>query len=114
MRRIVAVSIFVVLLVALAGAQTFRGAISGTVTDPTGGVVAAAQVKATDVATGVEHNTTTTRDGQFVFQDLPLGTYAVTVVAPGFATTTVDKVPVTAGTVYSLPVKLGIAKQTTT
>ena len=40
MKRIVLGSIFVVLIAALAGAQTFRGAINGTVTDPTGGVVA--------------------------------------------------------------------------
>src|SRR5208283_2495099 len=115
MKRIVLGSIFLVLLVAaLAGAQTFRGAISGTVTDPTGGAVANAQVKATDTATGVAHTTTTTSGGQFVFQDLPLGTYKVTVVASGFAESTTDNVPVTAGQVYSLPIKLGMAKQSTT
>src|SRR5271157_3891609 len=114
MKRIVLGSIFVLLIAALAGAQTFRGAINGTVTDPTGGVVANAQVKATDTATGVDHNTTTTSDGQFIFQDLPLGTYKVTVTASGFATHTTDNVPVTAGQVYSLPVKLGMARQSTT
>ncbi len=114
MKRIVQGLIFCVLITALAQAQTFRGAINGTVTDPTGGVVANAQVKAIDTGTSVEHTTSTTTDGQFVFQDLPLGTYKVTVTAPGFATTTTDNVPVTAGQVYSLPVKLGIAKQATT
>jgi hypothetical protein len=114
MKRMVLGLIFVVLIAALAGAQTFRGAINGTVSDPSGSVVPNAQVTATDVATGVDHKTTTTTDGQFVFQDLPLGTYKVTVVAAGFATTTTDNVPVTAGQVYSLPVKLGIAKQATT
>jgi ABC-type branched-subunit amino acid transport system permease subunit len=68
MKRIVLGSIFVVLIAVLAGAQTFRGAINGTVTDPTGGVVANAQVKASDTATGAEHTTTTTSDGQFVFR----------------------------------------------
>src|SRR5208337_14363 len=114
MKRIVLGSIFVVLIAALAGAQTFRGAISGTVTDPTGGVVPHAQVSATDTATGTEHKTTTTTDGGFVFQDLPLGTYKVTVTASGFATPTTDNVPVTAGQVYSLPIKLGMAKTATT
>ena len=68
MKRIVLGSFFVILIAALAGAQTFRGAINGTVTDPTGGVVANAQVKAIDTATGVEHTTTTTSDGQFAFR----------------------------------------------
>ena len=114
MKRIVLGSFFVILMAALAGAQTFRGAINGTVTDPTGGVVANAQVKAIDTGTSVEHTTTTTSDGAFVFQDLPLGTYKVTVRQAGFAVTTTDNVPVTAGQVYSLPVKLGLAKQSTT
>src|SRR5208283_3123331 len=114
MKRIALGSIFVVLITALAGGQTIRGAISGTVTDPAGGVVPNAQVTATDTATATEHKTTTTTDGAFVFQDLPLGTYKVTVIASGFATTTTDNVPVTAGQVYSLPVKLGLAKQATT
>src|SRR5271157_1720664 len=114
MKRIILGSIFVILIAALAGAQTFRGAINGTVTDPTGSVVPNAQVKAIDTATSVEHTTTTTSGGQFVFQDLPLGTYKVTVTASGFAVTTTDNVPVTAGQVYSLPIKLGMAKQSTT
>jgi hypothetical protein len=114
MKRIVLGSIFVALISTLAAAQTFRGAISGTVTDPSGSVVPNAQVTATDVATSIGHNTTTTSDGQFSFQDLPLGTYKVTVTAKGFATATADNVPVTAGTVYSLPVKLSIGKEATT
>jgi Carboxypeptidase regulatory-like domain len=114
MKRIVLGSIFIALMAALAGAQTFRGAISGTVTDPSGSVVPSAQVTATDVATSVEHTTTTTSDGQFSFQDLPLGTYKVSVTAKGFATATADNVLVTAGSVYSLPVKLSIGKEATT
>ncbi len=114
MKRIVLGLVLVVFFSALAGAQTFRGAINGTVTDPSGGVVPHAQVSATDTATGTEHKTTTTTDGGFVFQDLPLGTYKVTVTASGFATHTTDNVPVTAGQVYSLPIKLGMAKTATT
>src|SRR5215469_1786912 len=86
-------------------AQTFRGTINGTVTDTSGAVVPNAQVKATEVATNIDHNTVTTSDGQFAFQDVPLGSYKVTVTAAGFATTTIDKVPVVAGTIYTLPVK---------
>jgi len=114
MKRIVLGSIFVVLIAILAGAQTFRGAITGTVTDPSGGVVPSAQVTAEDIATSVEHNTATTSDGQFSFQDLPLGKYKVTVTAKGFETFTEHEVPVTAGSVYSLPVKLAIGKESTT
>ncbi len=102
-------------LMALAGqAQTFRGAINGTVTDPSGAVIPNAQVKATETATGIDHNTVTTSDGQFSFQDIQLGFYKVTVTAPGFPPFTVDKVEVVAGTIYTLPIKLSMQQQSTT
>jgi len=103
-----------VLAVGAAHAQTFRGSINGTVTDPSGGVVPNAQVKATESATGIEHTTVTTSDGQFSFQDMPLGFYKVTVTASGFPVFTVDKVEVVAGTIYTLPVKLSLQGQATT
>ncbi|HZM09105.1 MAG TPA: TonB-dependent receptor [Candidatus Limnocylindrales bacterium] len=108
------ISILVAVLAATATAQTFRGAIHGSVEDPTGGMVANAQVKATDTATGVEHATVTTSGGEFTFQDIPLGTYQVTVTASGFNKATFDKVPVTAGSIYTLPVKLSMGAEATT
>src|SRR6516162_6091888 len=106
--------LIVAVLAVAASAQTFRGAIHGSVEDPTGGVVANAQVKATDVATGVEHSTVSTSGGEFTFQDIPLGSYTVTVMAPGFAKATYDKVPVTAGSIYTMTVKLAMGQENTT
>src|SRR5215467_10993376 len=97
-----------------ANAQTFRGAINGTVTDPSGAVVPHAQVKATEVATGLDHSTVTTSDGQFAFQDIPLGAYKITVSAAGFRPFAADKVQVTAGTIYTLAVKLTLGEATST
>jgi hypothetical protein len=113
MRRLL-FAVFAMLILAVgANAQTFRGAINGTVTDPSGAVVPEAQVHAIDTATGIEHTTVTTGDGQFSFQDLPLGTYKVTVSAGGFPNNTVDNVVVTAGSIYTLTVKLTMAQQVT-
>ena len=95
-------------------AQTFRGGINGTVTDDSGAVVAGAAVEALDSATSVSHKTISSSAGTFTFQDLPLGTYLVSVSAGGFQTAKVDKVPVSAGTIYTLPVKLSIEKAATT
>src|SRR5208283_3568987 len=67
-----------------------------------------------DVATGIDHNTLATSEGQFAFQDIPLGTYKVTVTAAGFETATADNIPVTAGNVYTLTVRLAIGKESTT
>jgi Carboxypeptidase regulatory-like domain/TonB dependent receptor len=114
MKRLVLAILVVLSLAVVANAQTFRGAINGSVTDPSGASVPNAAVKATDTATGIEHNTATTSDGVFSFQDIPLGFYKVTVTATGFPVYTVDKVEVVAGTIYTLPVKLTLQQQATT
>lgn len=107
----------VVVLFSLAfstAAQTYRGAINGTVTDPSGAVIPNAEVKAKDKATDITRTTTTTSDGEFVFQDLPVGIYSVIVTASGFPEMTVDNVSVTQGSIYTLPVKLSMSQQATT
>src|ERR1700693_363920 len=113
MRRLLVSIGVVVLLVAAGYSQTFRGAINGTVSDPTGAMIAGATVKATNPATGISHDTTTTSDGQFSFQDLPLGSYKISVSAAGFNPATVDNVPVTAGSGYTVPVKMKVGTSTT-
>src|ERR1700751_3080786 len=114
MRRVLG-SIFVLTLLVAAGySQTFRGAINGTVNDPTGAMVSGANVRATNVATGVTLATTTTSDGQFAFQDIPVGTYKIAVSAGGFSSVTTDNVTVTAGNVYTLPVRLKVGEASTT
>lgn len=95
-------------------AQTFRGGINGTVTDVQGAFIANAGVTATNVDTGVAHSTTTSSGGEFLFQDLPLGSYTITVTETGFSTAKFDKVAVSAGTTYTLPVKLAVSASNTT
>src|SRR6266436_4668626 len=114
MKRLVLAVLVVLSLAVAVDAQTFRGAITGTVTDPSGAAVPNAAVKAKEKATGIDHTTLTTSDGQFVFQDISIGAYTVTVTATGFPVLTVDNVPVTQGAIYTLPVKLTLSQQTTT
>src|ERR1700682_109969 len=114
MKRLVLAVLVVLSLAVAANAQTFRGAINGTVTDPSGAVVPNAAVRATENNTGIDHKTVTTSEGVFSLQDIPLGFYKVSVTASGFPVYTVDKVEVTAGTIYTLPVKLSLQQQATT
>jgi hypothetical protein len=113
MRRVLGSIIVLTLVVAAGYGQTFRGAINGTVSDPSGAMVAGASVKATNIGTGVTLSNTTTSDGQFAFQDIPIGTYKITVSAGGFSSLTADNVSVTAGQVYTLPIKLRMGETTT-
>src|SRR5712664_646576 len=114
MKRLVLAFAVVLSLAVGVNAQTFRGAINGTVSDPSGALVPNAAVKATESSTGIDHNSVTTSDGAFSFQDIPLGFYKVTVTASGFPVYSVDKVEVTAGTIYTLTVKLSLQQQSTT
>jgi hypothetical protein len=109
------IALFLVLVFVLpANAQTFRGAINGTVTDPSGAVVPAAHVKTTNKATSIDYATESTSDGQFAFQDLPVGAYRVSVTAAGFPTLEVDNVLVAQGAIYTLAAQLKISQQSTT
>ena len=60
--------------------------ISGTVHDPSGGVLAKAEVKATQADTGIVHTASTDAAGQFVIPELPAGPYQLEVSATGFKT----------------------------
>ena len=78
--------VFVVLAMASLSAQTFRGTILGTVTDPTGAVVAGAQVKVHSASTGLDRTAVTSADGSYSVPELPIGSYDVTVTQAGFQT----------------------------
>ena len=90
--------VFVLLSTAMLVGQTFRGTILGTVTDPSGAVVAGATVKVRNVATGLERTTATSADGSYSVPELPTGTYSVTVSQSGFQTVITSNVEVDVAT----------------
>jgi hypothetical protein len=90
-------------------AQTFRGGINGTVTDPSGASVPGATVELLNPATGVVLKALSSSGGEFVFQEIPLGTYTITVTSANFKPEKVDGIPVLAGKIYTLPVALSLA-----
>ena len=86
------IRVVVLSLIALAfSAQLFAqggatGAITGTVQDPSGAVIANAEVRITNQDTGVlERSVKTGADGSFTAPLLPVGTYSVSVQAGGFS-----------------------------
>jgi hypothetical protein len=65
------------------------GAITGTIQDPSGAVVASAEVRITNQETGVlERSVTSGADGSFTAPLLPAGEYTVSVHGAGFAEAT--------------------------
>jgi hypothetical protein len=75
-------------------AQTFRGSILGTVTDPNGDVVPGASVTARSTTTGVSRSTVSDANGDFRIDELPVGTYALTIQHEGFQTAVVSDLEV--------------------
>ena len=108
------VCFFVLVAPICANAQTFRGGINGVVTDQSGAAIPGATVLAVEDSTDVVHKTVSSSAGEFSFSDVPLGSYTVLTSASGFDTLRVSKVNVVAGVIYSLPVKLTVATQSTT
>jgi hypothetical protein len=88
--------------------QTFRGGINGTVTDQSGAVIPGTQVTAVETNTNSVYKTVSSSAGDFAFSNLPLGNYSVTVTSKGFSSQKVNKITVSAGVIYTLPVKLSI------
>src|ERR1035438_8162087 len=82
LQLIVSLGLFALTTCALA--QGGNGAITGTVADPQGAVVSRAQIKVTELSTGVTRTDTTNGAGQFNIPSLPPATYSVTVEAQGF------------------------------
>jgi len=78
--------VFILLSTTLLVGQTFRGTILGSVTDPSGAVVAGATIKIRNLGTGQERTTTTSADGSYNVSELPIGSYSVTVSQTGFKT----------------------------
>ena len=84
------------------------GGITGTVVDPDGKVIVKAQVTATNTDTGVANTTLTTSQGLYAFNDLPVGTYNVDVVAKGFQRLLQENVNVDNASMFGLNVKLTV------
>lgn len=100
---------FLVILFCLSmavSAQTSRGTVSGTLTDPNGAVIAGATVTLTSIQTTVARTTTTNNEGLFRFDAVDPGTYSIKFNAAGFGDVTKTNVPVSAGQVADVSTTL--------
>jgi hypothetical protein len=98
----------------LAGAAF--GVLRGTVTDPNGAVVPGAQILCKNNATGEVRETKTDGEGVFSFDNLPVGTYEITISSTGFMKTVLTEVSVALGNVTDITTQLrpGTATETVT
>lgn len=90
-----------------AGAQELAGTLTGTVTDPSGAVVAGATVLVHSQDTGADVRTVTTSStGSFNITNIPAGRYTVTVNNAGFQTFVARDVVLNVAEKHTLDVQL--------
>jgi hypothetical protein len=92
----------------LINAQAGRGSISGTITDPGGGVISGAQVVLLDRATGATQHTVTSGAGLYSFISLNPGVYQVTANQSGFKRVVREKVAVNLDQVTEVNITLPV------
>ncbi len=96
----------------LLSAQVVGGTIAGAVTDATGAVVANASVLVHNQNTGTERHLRTDAAGEFSAPSIPVGIYAVTVDAAGFATLKRTGIDLAIGQALRVPLVLSLANAT--
>jgi len=84
--KIVVGLILIAILAATAYGQVITGAVTGNVKDPTGAVVPGAEIRLTNMDTGVVRTTVSNELGNFQFLLVPLGTYSLEASLAGFKT----------------------------
>ncbi len=103
----------VIFICSFAAAQAGTGSIAGVVTDPSGAVVQAANVTATNSATGAVRSVATSDSGNYSLTSLAPGTYTMTIEKTGFPNLVFNNVQVS--TSLSVPLnaqlKLGAAQE---
>jgi hypothetical protein len=82
------------------------GAISGTVTDPSGAMVAGAQIKVTNAATGDMRTAQSNDQGLYVVSLLPPGQYSLEVTKSGFKTVSSPNVQVVVAETTALKIRM--------
>jgi len=116
-----ALTIFVVLLVFTVAvnyvaAQDIFGRIAGTVVDSSGATVANAKITIVNEATQISRSISADKNGYFVADELPAGTYSVTGEQVGFKTTIKTGNVLTAGgrLTVDLNLQVGAVSETVT
>jgi len=93
-------------------AQSDRGSVTGTVTDPANATVAGAKVVIRNIETGTSAETESTETGNYTLSSLPVGTYELTVQAAGFKNAIKKDIPVQLAQTLRVDIKLEIGSAT--
>ncbi len=109
--RILSAALVVIACTVAAFAQATTGNVRGVVTDPNGAVVKGADVTITKASTGIATTTTTTDQGEFVFNNLPVGDdYTINIKAANFKALSLTNVKVSLNQITDVPAQLQVGQ----
>ncbi len=111
MRNLTILNLLALSVVSLFG-QSDRGAITGAVLDPAGAVVPSVPVEAKNTATGAVFAVATSNTGNYTLNQLPVGTYEISVAAPGFKKAVRTGIGVSSNTTYRVDFTLEVGAAT--
>ena len=114
LRVLILILCTLLLCAAVALAQTATGTIDGTVTDPSGSVIAGAKVTVENTATNIRRTMLSLGDGRFYQRYLLPGSYTVTVEKAGFQKQVETGVQLDVEQTITLPVQLRVGDLATT
>ena len=98
------------LLTLNAVAQIQNGQLGGAVVDQSGAAIVNAKVMAINLGTNLSVTSTTNETGSYVFKELPVGVYKISVEASGFKTLTNNGVTINAGTIERMDFRLQLGQ----
>jgi len=93
-------------------AQSTGGRIRGTVTDPSGGAVVGATVTLINEANHATREVQTGAVGEYVFLEVPIGTYEVDAVSQGFKKSSLKGIALNLNEVVSIDISLQVGGST--
>ncbi len=111
-RQFCYITLLLLSLSAPAGAQEFRGSLTGRITDPTGSALVGASVSVRNVETNIAASVTTNEDGSYSFPLLQPGKYQLTVTQQGFKASQRDNIEVRVADKLTLDVQLEVGAAT--
>src|SRR5215470_7358115 len=106
------IALLLLLPAATAGAQEFRGSITGRVTDSAGAALVGASVSFKNVETDIVNSTTTNEDGVYNFLLLQPGKYQLSVTRQGFKAAQRENIELRVADKLTLDVKLEVGAAT--
>jgi hypothetical protein len=109
-RRLFPIAATLILMLPKEGfGQLDRGALSGTVNDQTGRVLAGVRIAAVKNDTGLRRETTSSESGAYELPELPVGRYTVKFNLAGFQEVSITNATLTIGQTNTLNVRINAA-----